>query len=162
MWRLVFIVSGLALLVAAHVMVWLGSSQAEATLRADTVAAPRDVALPYVIMVGFGFVFLVGGVLEGAYNTWTSLLTSGQNVSRDVAVSQRDEGVALARRFSWGLPPYLVIALVFGLYVRLGIERQVFVPWMLAEPGFLGFALSWPYHILAAAGPWGFTIDKFY
>ena len=100
--------------------------------------------------------------LEGAYNTWTSLLTSGHNVSRDVAVYQRDEGVGWVRRAFWGIPPYALIALVFGLYVRLGIQRQHFGPWLFWDPAFLSFAFSWPYHFLAAAGAWGFTIDKFY
>jgi len=162
MWRLLFIMVGFALLVGAHVLIWWVSGQAEATLGADTAAAPRDVALAYKLMVGFGFVFMVGGILEGAYNTWTSLLTSGHNVSRDVAVYQREEGVGLVRRAFWGVPPYTVIALIFGLCVRLGIEHQQFGPWLFTDPGFIGFAFSWPYHFLAAAGLWGFTVDKFY
>jgi hypothetical protein len=162
MWRLAFMVLGLALLFFAHALVWSASGQAESALGNEMASAPKDYAVAYVVMVAVGFVLFVGSVLEGFYNTWTSMITSGHNISREVAMARRDEGLAIGSRLGWGLPLYLVIALVFGLYVRLGIYHQKFVPWMLTDPSFMGFALSWPYHFLAAAGPWGFTLDKFY
>lgn len=162
MWRLVFTVGGLACLLAGHLVVWLTTGQARSALGWGLDAAPKDVAVAYVALVSLGFVAFVGSALEAGYNTWVSVLTSGHHISRDVAIMRRGDGPHLVERLLWGLPPYLVIALVFGLYVRLGLEHQSFTPWMLADPAFLAFSYSWPYHFMAVAGVWGFAPHQFY
>lgn len=166
MWRIVLTIAGIAFMVLALVMIWITSPVARIVLARAGIGInaldPKDVSVLFVLVFGLGFILFMGSLLEAIANSISHGLTGGHTMSREQAMSAREEGLDLLRRFSWGFPPYLVLALGLGLYVHLGVQREQFSLAWLVDPRFLGFSLTWPYQLTAAIAPWGLTADRFF
>lgn len=124
-----FLTGGIVIAVAV-VLLWLGSpAAAEITPSLVRVAGlpPQTSQLLFTLLFLLGFVVIVGGILEGQ---------------------------SVAGRLLFGFLLYFLIAIFFGSYVLLvspGGGRFA----DMANPAFLRFALSWPYHTASSVGLFG-------
>jgi len=163
MWRLWYVIVGLASMLLAIGLVWLASPSARLFLTGGGLPMnPKDFTFVFLALFGVGFVLTVGTLVEGALNTVASVLTGGQNVSREYAMAHGADNMRLGSLLSWGVPCYAALSLAFGFFVTTMVQRREFSLGLLTDTTFWTAVSAWPYHVVAAIGPWGLTIDKFY
>lgn len=115
---------------------------------------PRDVGLYCILVFALGFVFIAGATLESIFMGVSRALSAG------VATSEREWGVR--RKILWGAVAYLAMAALFAAYLIFFVLPDAGNVGRLRDPLFLQFVLTWPYHLLAAAAPFGLSRDAFY
>ena len=158
MGRLVLIIAGWFLILAALLIVWVASTPGRVALAQVGILPPtlqpRDVGLYFILVFSLGFMFLAGTALESTISGISRALTAG-------AVSS-ERSWSVRSTILWGGVVYLAIAALFAAYLIFFALPDAGSLDRLWDPLFLRFVLTWPYHLLAAAAPFGLSRDAFY
>ena len=158
MGRLVLIIAGWFLILAALLIVWVASTPGRVALAQVGILPPtlqpRDVGLYFILVFSLGFMFLAGTALESTISGISRALTAG------AVSSERSRSVRST--ILWGGVVYLAIAALFAAYLIFFALPDAGSLDRLWDPLFLRFVLTWPYHLLAAAAPFGLSRDAFY
>lgn len=156
MGRLVLVIAGLFLILAALLIVWVASTPGRVALAQVGILPPtlqpRDVGLYFILVFSLGFTFLAGTALESTIS----------GISRALGVVSSERSSSVRSTILWGGVVYLAIAALFAAYLIFFALPDAGSLGRLGDPLFLRFVLTWPYHFLAAVEPFGLPRDAFY
>ncbi|GEM_PF-6194935 len=166
--RIALVIIGWFTILFSLLLLWVASPPGRATIARAALGfpdwQPKDLVLPLLALFVLGFIVIVGTALDSMISGLSRAVTGNtKGALEGDSLNTSESDIPFGRIFLYGGGLYLVIAALFGAFVTfLGPVARGMDFSRFSDPMFLQFLAGWPYHVMAAIGPFDLVLEDFY
>lgn len=166
--RIMLVIIGWFTILFSLLLLWVASPPGRATIARAGLGfpevRPRDLAFLIIALFVLGFVIIFGTAIDSMISGLLRAVTgNAQGALEGDSLNTDKSDIPFGRTFLYGGVLYLVIAALFGASITfLGPGAQGMDLSRFSDLRFLQFLAVWPYHVMAAIGPFDLALKDFY